>query len=298
MRRVQVIANPISGQPKPVLYTLNAVFHEVGAQWDVSVTHAAGDACRAAKAAAAQGVDVVAVYGGDGTVLEAAAGLVGTTTPLAILPGGTANLLAVELGIPMDLAAATRIACRPDSSVRKVDMGQSGERYFIQRLSIGLDAAKVQIATRELKQRYGRLAYSIGWLHAVQETPIAQYSLRLDGQEVACEGVTCHVTNSGSIGVPGLVLLPEISVSDGLLDVLVLRDTRIGTALSLARLAAGQPTDPEAFHHWQVREVSVTTDPPQPVQADGEMWEETPIMVHVVPGAVGILTPKESGRVQ
>lgn len=294
MRRVHVIINPISGQPTPVLYTLNKVFHRAGMEWDVSVTHTDGDACRAAKAAVAQGVDVVAVYGGDGTVLEAATGLVGTTTPLAILPGGTANVLSVELGIPQDLEAATRIACNAESLVRKVDMGQSGERFFIQRIGIGLDADKVNLATRELKQKYGRLAYALGWLHAARETPIARYTLRLDGQEAECEGVTCHIANSGSIGVPGLSLLPDISVSDGLLDVLVVRDTRIGSALSFARLAAGQPADPEAFHHWQVREVTVTADPPQRIHADGEMWESTPVTVCILPGAVGILTPKAS----
>lgn len=294
MRRVHVIINPISGQPKPVLYTLNSVFQRAGVQWDVSVTHSSGDACRTAKAAAAQGVDVVAVYGGDGTVLEAATGLIGTNTPLAILPGGTANVLSVELNIPQDLEAATEIACSAESPLRSVDMGQSGERFFIQRMGIGLDADKVNLATRELKQKYGRLAYAIGWLHAAQETPITHYTLRLDGQEIECEGITCHIANSGSIGVPGLTLLPDISVSDGLLDVLIIRDTRIGTALSLARLAAGKPADPEAFHHWQVREVSVVADPPQRIHGDGEMWECTPITVHVIPGAVSILTPKAS----
>src|SRR5690242_11857289 len=190
MKRIHVIINPISGQPQPVLYTLNAVFRAAGVKWDVSITHERGDASRAAKSAAARGVDVVAVYGGDGTVLEAATGLLGTTTPLAILPGGTANILSVELGIPHDLAAATRIACGEDSTVQKVDLGQSGERFFIQRIGIGLDADKVNRATRELKQKYGRLAYSIGWLQAVHETPIAHYKLQLDGREEDCDGVT------------------------------------------------------------------------------------------------------------
>jgi YegS/Rv2252/BmrU family lipid kinase len=296
MRRVHVIINPISGQPKPVLSILNTVFHQAGIEWDVSVTHTGGDAYRAAKAAAAQGVDVVAVYGGDGTVLEAATGLMGTTTPLAILPGGTANVLSIELNIPQDLEAAARIACSAESPVRRVDMGQSGERFFIQRIGIGLDADKVDRATRELKQKYGRLAYALGWLQAARETPKARYQLRLDGQEVECEGITCHIANSGSIGVPGLVLLPDISVSDGLLDVLILRDTRVGTALSLAHLAAGHPADPEAFHHWQVREVSVAANPPQRIHADGEMWESTPVTVRMLPGAVGILTPKANVR--
>jgi diacylglycerol kinase (ATP) len=292
MRQIHVIINPVSGRPQPVLYTLNSVFRQAGVKWDVSVTHEGGDACRAARTAASQGVDVVAVYGGDGTVLEAATGLLGMTTPLAILPGGTANILSVELGIPHDLTAAAQIACSQDSPARKVDLGQSGERFFIQRIGIGLDADKVNRATRQLKQKYGKMAYSIGWLQAARETPKARYALRLDGREVECEGVTCHIANSGSIGVPGLVLLRDISVSDGLLDVLVVRDTSIGSALSIASIAAGHPVNPDAFHHWQVREVTVTADPPQRVHADGEMWENTPLSVQVLPGAVRILTPK------
>lgn len=291
MRYVHVIVNPAAGRPAPVLYTLNSVFHRAAVEWDVTVTHGRGDASRAAQQAAAQAADVVAVYGGDGTVLEAATGLLGTDTPLAILPGGTANVLSVELGIPRDLAAATRLACASDSPARKVDMGRSGDRYFIQRVAIGLDAHKVALATRELKQKYGVLAYSIGWLQAARETPIAHYRLRLDGQEVECEGVTCHIANSGGVGIPGLVLLPDISVSDGLLDVLVVRDTSIGSALSLGRLAMGHPPDPAAFLHWQARQVAVVSDPPQRVQADGEMWNNTPVYAEILPGALSILTP-------
>ena len=290
MRHIHVIINPISGRPQPVLYTLNSVFREAGVSWDVSVTQNSEDACRAAKTAATQGVDVVAAYGGDGTVLEAATGLLGTTTPLAILPGGTANILSVELGIPHDLAAAAQIACSEDSSIRKVDLGQSGEQFFIQRIGIGLDADKVNRATRELKQKYGRLAYSIGWIQALHETPIAHYMLQMDGREEECDGVTCHIANAGSIGVPGLKLLPDISVSDGLLDVLVVRKAGLGSALSIASIAAGHPIHSDAFHHWQVRDVAVTSDSPQRVHADGEMWADTPLTVQVVPEAVGILT--------
>lgn len=291
MKSVHVIINPAAGRPAPVLYTLNTVLNRVGVKWDVSITHAAGDARQAAKRAAAEGADVVAVYGGDGTVLEAATGLLGTNTPLAILPGGTANVLSVELGIPRDLAASARLACGEESSVRKVDLGRSGDRCFIHRVGIGLDANKVNLATRELKQKYGVLAYSIGWLQAARETPMARYRISLDGKDMEVEGVTCHIANSGSIGVPGLVLLPDISISDGLLDVLVVRDTSIGSALSIGQLAVGHPVDPAAFYHWQAREVTVKADPPQLVQADGEMWEKTPVTARVLPGAISIVTP-------
>jgi len=126
-------------------------------------------------------------------------------------------------------------------------MGQSGDRYFIQRIGIGLDADKVSRATRELKQKYGKVAYSIGWLQAARETPQARYTLRLDDRQVECEGVTCHIANSGSIGVPGLNLLRDISVSDGLLDVLGVRDISIGSAISIAGIAAGRPNQPGGF---------------------------------------------------
>ena len=90
-KRVQVIINPTAGQDQAILGILNQVFHDAGFAWDVSITNKAGDARRFARAAALAGIDVVAAYGGDGTVMEVASGLIGSTVPLAIFPGGTAN---------------------------------------------------------------------------------------------------------------------------------------------------------------------------------------------------------------
>ena len=95
-----------------MLNVLNTVFREAGIDWDVFITKDAGDAERLAREAAEAGVDAVVVYGGDGTVTEAAAGLVGTEVPLAILPGGTANAIALALGIPTDLEAAAALLAR------------------------------------------------------------------------------------------------------------------------------------------------------------------------------------------
>src|SRR5438128_2386565 len=105
-RRVHIIINPASGQDRPVLSILNDVFQPSGIDWDVSVTKDAGDGRRYALAALESGVDAIGVYGGDGTVNEVASALVGTDTPLAIFPGGTANVMSVELGIPSDLLEA------------------------------------------------------------------------------------------------------------------------------------------------------------------------------------------------
>ena len=87
-KRIQVVINPASGQPQAILNTLNKVFHEYEVDWDMSITQASGDARRFAEEAAAEGADVVAAYGGDGSIMEVAQGLMGTEVPLAVLPGG------------------------------------------------------------------------------------------------------------------------------------------------------------------------------------------------------------------
>ncbi len=112
-RKVHVIINPASGRPKPVLHILNSVFKQAEVDWDISLTKASGDAERFARQAVADGVDIVASYGGDGTVMEVARGVMGSPVPLAILPGGSANLMAVELGIPKDLEQAAADRRRP-----------------------------------------------------------------------------------------------------------------------------------------------------------------------------------------
>ena len=113
IKRVLVIINPASGQAQPVLHTLNRVFTEAEIDWPVAITKGDGDAAQAAAQAASADVDAVAVYGGDGTVMEVANALHGTSLPMAILPGGTANVLSIELDVPGQLKAAARLITTP-----------------------------------------------------------------------------------------------------------------------------------------------------------------------------------------
>ena len=130
VKKVHVVVNPASGQPQPILNQINDVFYPAGVEWSVSITLKSGDATRFAKQAIAEGADVVCSYGGDGTVMEVAQAVQGGDTPMAILPGGTANLMSVELGIPKDLTKAAQIVIDPHSVVRRVDMGQTGDQVF------------------------------------------------------------------------------------------------------------------------------------------------------------------------
>ncbi len=289
-RRIHVIANPAAGRPVPVLHVLNSVFRPAGIIWDISVTYGGGDAARFTADAVRAGVDVVAVYGGDGTVMEVAGSLVGSRTPMAILPGGTANLMAVELGIPRNLARAAQIAASEDSIPREVDLGKAGDRHFMLRVGIGLEARKVEAASREMKSRVGILAYSLGTLQALRISEVAGFSLMLDGQSASCEAIACLVDNAGNMGLPGFSHSPEVSVSDGVLDVFALAGVRPATPPPRGTAARRRTSPREFAHHWRAREIAITTDPPLPVQADGEMWGTTPITIRVLPGAVRVLT--------
>ena len=290
-KRIHVVTNPAAGQPEPVLSILNSAFRPAGVEWDVSITHEFGDATRQARQAAEGGADIVAAYGGDGTVMEVANGLVGTEVALGILPGGTGNVLSIELDIPQTLEEAARLLASPDAEVRKVDVGQSGERSFLLRAYVGFDAQRIQLTTREMRDRYGKLAYLIAALKAISESEAMNYRLTLDDEDVECEGFTCIVQNAANMGVPGLSLVPNGSISDGLLDVIVIHGLDPLSVASALGNIADTPLDPDRFHHWQAREISIATDSPQPVIGDGEAWGETPIAMKVRPGAVRVIGP-------
>ena len=291
-RRIKVIVNPAAGPNVPILNTLNDVFRQHDIYWEVAVTHRGGDGARLARQAASAGFDLVAVYGGDGTVTDVANGLVGGPLPLAILPGGTGNALAWELGIPQRLSAAAELICRDDARLRTLDAGRINGHYFLLRANVGLQAEVTQRASREMKDRFGLLAYAISALTVLSEPERYRQSfyLTLDGREVESEGVTCLVANSGNIGGLNVKLAASIDPADGLLDVFVLNDD-LDSMLSMAASIVALEEFSAALEYWQCQEVSIATDKPQPVRVDGEEFGHTPITASLEPEALRVLVP-------
>ena len=179
-RRVHVVINPASGKDEPILNVLNDVFRQHGVDWDISLTHKYGDATAQARAAIADGVDLVAGYGGDGTQHEIANAVLvaqartGRTTPMGILPGGTGNGFAREMGVPGTLREAVTVLCT-SANTRSIDVGrlvsvaqaQVEDRYFIQRLYLGIEPE--QQTSRELKDKYGVFAYAVSMAGAGED---------------------------------------------------------------------------------------------------------------------------------
>lgn len=293
-RRLHVIINPASGRPKPILHTLNKVCNRLDVEWDISLTKKRGDASRFAHEAAKDGVDVVAVYGGDGSVMEAGQGLIGTQVPLAILPGGSANLMSIELGIPKDLEQAVQVAADANSIPRIIDMGMIRNEYFILRVGIGFGARKVAYADRALKNKIGALAYTVAAGKALKESRLAHYRITVDGQTVEADGVSCLVSNAGTMGIKDVKPAKEIQVDDGWLDVLILGNKGMSDLVASGPALLDGNKVSMLIEHWQAREITIEADPPQPVTVDGEMVEDTPLTISIVPSVLKILVPKQA----
>jgi diacylglycerol kinase (ATP) len=290
---VPVIINPASGPDRPVLSLLNAAFGQAKVDWDVYITKRAGDAREKARQLVEAGAPLVAVYGGDGTVKEVAQSLALTSTHLAIFPGGTGNALAAELGLPADLTRAARLVCGAPAHLRPVDMGEVNGELFVLRASLGCETELLRGADRELKDRLGKLAYPAVALHQIEALTPTRYRLTVDGREIEAEGVQCTVANSLQMGLGGLALAQGADVSDGRLDVLVLRkmDLAALAAIALSNVV-GEDVSAEV-QHWQAREVTVVAEPPQELAFGGTVVARTPATIRAVPGALQVVVPDE-----
>lgn len=284
--RIHVVINPASGKDQPILNILNDVFVQYGIDWSISVTKRYGDATEQARAALDQGVDLVAAYGGDGTQHEIANAVLGTERPMGILPGGTGNGFANEMGIPKQLRAAVELLCT-SSRVSHVDAAQVGDSFFIQRMYAGIEPD--QQTTRAQKDKYGVLAYGITGARRLRTMRDAHFRLAIDGQAIEVSGVKCYVVNSGMTG-SGITISQQFSITDGLLDVFVLARNPLSLMAAEQRLLhLESPT--AGFHYWQGRTIRIEAEPPKTIWTDGEYLGPTPVTVQVLPGALAVVVP-------
>ena len=175
-KKIHVIINPSAGKDDAILNKLNRVFNKYGVDWEINITRKFGDATRFARQAVADGFDLVAGYGGDGTQMEVADGLMGSDIPMAILPGGTGNAMSFELGIPHDLEQAAELICQSRNQ-RKIDVVKIGDQHFMLRLYTGIEESEK--TKREDKDRLGNLAYVKDALKELEHLPHANYSICL-----------------------------------------------------------------------------------------------------------------------
>jgi YegS/Rv2252/BmrU family lipid kinase len=292
--RVGIIFNPVSGTDDPVARrsSLEALARQAGLACGLTETDADRGAGPLAEQAVADGTQRLIVAGGDGSVTEAAHALVGTETSLAVVPGGTGNLLALNLGIPTDPEAAMRLALTGE--VRPLDTGRVDGAVFLIAAGMGLDARTMRDADRALKDRFGKLAYAIAAVRNLGRRHTL-FTITIDDECIHRYGQTVLIANLGRI-TAGLELVPGSDPADGFLDVAILRTRRLQDLAMLAlRALLGQAKSDNLLEIHHGRHIVVETTRPEPVQLDGdEIGAMTRLEVTVEPHALQLVRPAPS----
>lgn len=293
-KKIQLIVNPTAGDGNPPLDQFKRVLDTFGVEWQLKLSHKQGDGAKFAREAITADMDLVIVYGGDGTVGDVASELVETEMPLGILPGGTGNAIALNLQIPQDVEKALDLILH-HSTAQHFDVGQitcqnQNKGYFLLRTTIGLYNEMLSAATPELKSQFGSLAYLIGGITSIQESSTLSFNLIIDGEEISVDGHSCVIANTAAIGGLGnFDFAPEVDPNDGLLDVFVFSSETIDF---LKAVESHITTDLSTFpHHWEARSVSVKVPSKTQVFADGEPFCETDVEIQSVSQSLKILVP-------
>lgn len=295
MARVLVITNPAAARTQPqAVRAIEEVFRQAGWQAEVLATGGPGDARRLAEYGVSSGADVVAVFGGDGTTMQAAAALVGTEVALAVIPGGTGNLLAGNLRIPVQPVRAARAALR--GRPRALDLGaierEDGLHYFAVACGAGYDAKVMAGTPSSEKQKWGFLAYVATTLRHIGEVRSARHHLTVDGREYDADAAMILVANCQEVIPPLVKLGPNIRPDDGILDVVVVRaDSFWESVQAVWHIVRGQPAGDAFVAYTRGQEIRVVSEPVQPLELDGDAAGATPFTARVVPGAIRILAP-------
>jgi diacylglycerol kinase family enzyme len=294
-RRAAVIVNPTKLDDAQ---SLRAAVSDAlaGAGWEgpLWLETSADDPGRGmAEQALSQGVGLVMVCGGDGTVRAVLTVLAGSGVPLAVLPAGTGNLLARNLGLPVDdLDAAIDIAL--GGMDRAIDVGrleptdpQGPHERFAVMAGVGLDAAIMRDAPEKVKARFGWPAYVLSALRNVRR-PGVRMRLTIDGgRPVQTRAQTIVVGNLGKLPA-GVELLPEAVPDDGVLDVAVIASRGLlDYARILGRVATRRGHVDHRFLTYRGKHIEVLLPSPQPRQVDGDLLDPSlSLVVEIEPAAI------------
>jgi diacylglycerol kinase (ATP) len=297
MARALLISNPVAARTDVSTRERVAEFlGRAGWKTEIAVTTGPDDARALTREAVLAGVDAVAVFGGDGTTMGAAASLVGTEVALVLIPGGTGNLLAGNLRIPSDPMRAARALT--DGKRRVIDLGRmelpSGSHYFGVACGAGIDARVMGETALVNKRRWGIGAYMATTLRVLPGVRSTACKVTVDGELLETQAAMVLIMNCGEIIPPIVRVRPEISPEDGLLDLLTIAvDSPWQGVRGLLRVllnASGDIRHTPYLRYARGRRFTVETADFLPVQFDGDPVGGTPFTVDVVPKAVTVMT--------
>ena len=245
---------------------------------------------------AADGHDLVVVGGGDGTVSFAAGRLAGTRIVLGVLPLGTANDLARTLEIPSNLDAAC--AALADGKVVDIDLGRANGQPFLNVASVGLSVGVTESLSPRLKRRLGPLAYGVAAVRAYAKHKPFRARLEFpegDHEVLELEDMLQVAVGNGRHYGGGNAVSPTAGIDDHTLDIYAIPGAPLREHVRIARLLKdGSFVERDGVYHLTTQRVRLVTEPPMPVNLDGEITTVTPVEFTIDRNAVHVVVPRHS----
>jgi YegS/Rv2252/BmrU family lipid kinase len=234
-------------------------------------------------------VDLVIVGGGDGTLNAAVEGLVDTQLPLAILPLGTANDLARTLNLPAALPQACQVIA--EGKLQAIDLGWVNGKHFFNVASLGLSVNITRQLNKEIKRRWGVLAYGISAFQALFKFRPFTAEIRINGESQKVRTAQIAVGNGRHYG-GGLTVAADAAIDDQRLDLYSLEIQYWWQMLALLpSMRSGTHASWDFVRAMYGQEIEVYTSRPQPINTDGEITTETPAHFRVIPRAISVMVP-------
>ena len=295
IERVLLIVNPASRRGNRIRAKALKAFADAGVDCQVMPTNAPGHAGVLAKTHAHK-YDAVFTLGGDGTVMEVLSALAHQGPPIGILAGGTANVVARTLRIPLNPARAVPLLLAGDEAT--MDLGRLGDgRRFAIGVGVGLDATMIAEAPARLKKRLGFMAYVIGGYKAVLRNQRFSLRLTVDGIVYERPASAVLIANFGAVLNDLVAFGDGIVHDDGLLNACVFSPDSLWDALRILWRMIRKDFSPDpCLFYKSGREFVVETIPPMIAQADGELLPDTPLSVSVDPLAGCLLIPRREQK--
>jgi YegS/Rv2252/BmrU family lipid kinase len=290
VRKLALIVNPVAGGGRPAraLPDVQAALRAMGFEQRFEYTKSLEHARELAREAVANG-EVAVAFGGDGMIGAVAGAVKHSGGVVGVLPGGRGNDLCRALGIPRKPVAACAVLA--SGTVRPLDLGEAGERTFTGIASCGFDSLVNEIANDTRVVR-GSPVYALALVRALPRWKSARFEVTLDGGAMReFTGYSVAAANSKQFG-GGMLLAPNASLTDGLLDVVIIEDMSKHRFLRLApTVFSGRHVRQRGVDVLRGREVHISASESFTLYADGEAIAELPVTIRVLPGAVRMIVP-------
>jgi YegS/Rv2252/BmrU family lipid kinase len=294
-RKATLISNPKTGRyvsRRKTIQELASDLNAQGVEVELKFTAGPGDAAQLAAKAANNGSTDVIVAGGDGTINEAIQGIIGTKSRLGILPRGTANVLARELGLPMNIDQAINIAAQGNS--RRIHFGiaideaTNTRRHFVLMAGIGLDASVVRRVQPGLKKRIGKGAFWLSGLSHLATWRPHPFSLEIEGKTYSA---TFAAIGKAARYGGDLMITPRARLDEPSFEICIIESASRVQYLHLLSYAMreGMPNDKQGVHFVKASKVRAFGD--APVQVDGEVIGHLPMRFEISPHSLEVIVP-------